>query len=176
MKIDFGCGASKKEGFIGVDLLNLENVDVQHDLSQFPYPFDDDVADEIWLDQVVEHISNPMRVMEEVYRICKNDALVTVGVPYFRSFYSIIDPTHVNFFGVQWFDYFDPQSPLNQRYQYSSAKFRVENIQFDREFTNKSFFHRHLVRFAEKRTKFYEAKLSHIFPLNSLTFHLRVLK
>ena len=47
MKIDFGCGKNKKSGFIGVDILKLEGVDIVDDLSITPYPFKDNTADEI---------------------------------------------------------------------------------------------------------------------------------
>jgi predicted SAM-dependent methyltransferase len=177
-RIDFGCGASKKAGFIGVDTLNLPGVDVTHDLNSFPYPFESNYADEIWLDQVLEHLNNPLKVIEELYRIGKNGCKISIGVPYFRSFYSVIDPTHVNFFGVHWFNYFDPEHPLNQRYRYTDAKLKVNGIEFDREFKNGgiSFIKKVFISFAEKHTNFYESKLSHLLPLNSLTFYLTVLK
>lgn len=94
MKLDIGCGTSKKDGYLGVDKLSLPGVDIQHDLNIFPYPFESGSVDEVWMDQVLEHLDEPVKVIEEIYRICKNEALVTIGVPYFRSFYSVIDPTH----------------------------------------------------------------------------------
>ena len=56
LKIDFGCGKSKKDGFIGVDILKLDEVDVVHDLNKKPYPFKDNVATEIYMDNVLEHL------------------------------------------------------------------------------------------------------------------------
>lgn len=175
VKLDLGCGASKKDGFIGVDSLKLAGVDIVHDLTVFPYPFEDDEADEIMMDNVLEHLPQPLKVVEELYRICKKDALVTIAVPYFRSYYATIDPTHVNFFGLNWFNYFDPSHPFQRKYQYSNAKFKVEKISFDKEWKH-SWFQRCLIKLAEKNPVFYEARLSHIFPLNSLTFQLRVIK
>lgn len=177
MKIDIGCGSSKKYGFIGIDILDLQGVDIVHDLNAFPYPFNDNEVDEIWMDQVLEHLNEPIKVIEELHRICKNGASITIGVPYFRSFYATIDPTHKNFFGIYWFAYFDPAHSFCQKYQYSKARFRVNEIEFDREWKGEiRFIHRMLVRFAEKYPSRYEAKLSHLFPLNSLTFHLEVIK
>jgi len=177
-RLDLGCGKSKKDGFLGVDSLALPGVDFIHDLKIYPYPFEDNSIDEIWMDNVLEHIPNPLRVMEEIYRMCKNGAKVNIGVPYFRSFYATIDPTHVNFFGVYWFNYFDPNNIFSQKYQYSSAKFIIEKKEFDREWNrnNISFFHRKLINYAEKHPEIYESKWSHIFPLNSLTFYLKVVK
>ena len=179
MKLDIGCGGSKKEGYLGVDQLFLPGVDIIHDLNKFPYPFSDGLVDEIWMDQVLEHLDQPVKVIEELYRICRDGALITIGVPYFRSFYSVIDPTHKNFFSTYWFNYFDPEHPFHQKYSYSKAKFKVNKIEFDREFKENStagFLHKMLIKIAEKRPLFYESRLSHLFPLNSLTFHLTVLK
>jgi predicted SAM-dependent methyltransferase len=87
IKLDLGCGASKKEGYIGVDSLKLPGVDIVHDLTFFPYPFSDNEIDEIIMDNVLEHLPQPLKVVEEIYRICKNNAQVTIAVPYFRSYY-----------------------------------------------------------------------------------------
>lgn len=180
IRLDLGCGASKKTGFLGVDSLQLEGVDVVHNLTVYPYPFEDNSVDEIWMDNVLEHLPNPLRVVEELHRICKNGAKVNIGVPYFRSFYSAIDPTHVNFFGVWWFKYFDPSHPFHHKYRYSPAQFRIERMEFDREYkqakTRMGIFHKWLVNYAEKHPERYEAKLSHLMPLNSLTYYLSVIK
>lgn len=178
MKIDLGCGRSKRAGYIGVDILTLPNVDIVHDLNAFPYPFDDATVEEIWLDQVLEHLNDPMRAVEEIWRICKNNAKVFVGVPYFRSFYAVMDPTHRSFFSVQWFDYFDPEKDLSTKYAYSHARFSINRIEFDREYKQDklSLLRRMLIRFAERRPITYESRFSHLLPLNSLTFHLNAIK
>lgn len=178
MKIDFGCGQRKKEGYVGVDALSLPGVDVVHDLNIFPYPFEDSAADDIWIDNVLEHLDNPLKVMEEIYRISKNGAKVVVSVPYFRSFYATIDPTHKNFFGVWWFSYFDPSHPFHSRYRYTEARFNLDRIEFDREFKGGIMKLRHklLVMLAEKHPYAYESRISHLFPLNSLTFYLNAVK
>jgi predicted SAM-dependent methyltransferase len=175
MKIDIGCGALKKEGFIGIDILELPEVDIVHDLNVFPYPIRENEVTEIWMDQVLEHLNDPLKVIEELYRICQNEASITICVPYFRSFYATIDPTHKNFFGISWFRYFDPDHYFCKRYQYSKARFKITRIEFDREF-KKGLIHRGLVHFANRHPNLYESKISHLFPLNSLTFHLKVLK
>ena len=48
---------------------------------------------------------------------------------------------------------------------------------FDKEWENNSnIFHRILINFAHKYPYKYEARLSHLFPLSSLTFELKVIK
>ena len=177
-KLDIGCGISKREGYTGVDILDLPGVDIKHDLNKFPYPFKDNEIDEVWMDQLLEHLNEPMKAMEEIYRICKSGAMVYVGVPYFRSFYAVIDPTHKNFIGVYWFDYFDPDTDINKKYRYTEAKFKVEKIEFDREYRNTrvKLLHRLMIKIANRKPKPYEERLSHLYPLNSLTFYLKVIK
>lgn len=177
IKLDVGCGGSKKDGFIGIDILPLEGVDIVHDLNVFPYPFEDNSIIEIWMDQVLEHLLNPINVVNELYRISQNGTKITIGVPYFRSFYSTIDPTHRNFFGTNWFNYFDPSHILCQKYRYSNSKFKVERIEFEREFKNEmGYIRKEFIYLAENHPWFYEEKLSHLIPIHSLTFYLTVLK
>jgi SAM-dependent methyltransferase len=108
VNIDLGCGQKKREGYIGVDALALPGVDIVHDLDVFPYPFEEGSAANVWMDNILEHVKDPLKVMEEGHRISADGATVVVSVPYFRSCYATIDPTHRNFFGVWWFCYFDP--------------------------------------------------------------------
>ena len=176
MKLDIGCGISKKNNYLGVDKLSLPGVDYVHDLDTFPYPFKDNSVDEIWMDQVLEHLNDPVKVVEELFRICKDKTKIVIGVPYFRSFYSTIDPTHKNFFGTYWFNYFDPRHNFSKRYQYSTSLFLINRIEFDREFLHKNLFHYLAVKFANRFPHLYEEKISHLYPLNSLTFYLEVFK
>lgn len=62
--------------------------------------------------------------------------------------------------------------------QYSQAKFNVEKVVFDREWleSKSGFFHGMLIKWANNNLERYESRLSHFFPLNSLTFHLTIIK
>jgi SAM-dependent methyltransferase len=175
-KLDFGCGSSKKDGFEGADILNLKGVEHVFDFNRFPYPFADNEFEEIWCDQVLEHLEHPLKVMGELYRISKPGCKITIGVPYFRSFYAVIDPTHRNLFGVHWFRYFDPDDDLCKRYKYTDARFKVSKLEFDREFEKRGFFYNAIRKFANKKPHVYEQMISHLMPLSSLTFCLKTVK
>ena len=66
---ELGCGKKKRPGSIGVDYSDRDNADAIHDLNVFPYTFESDSVDQVYLDNALEHLDKPMRVMEEVHRI-----------------------------------------------------------------------------------------------------------
>ena len=101
MKIlDLGCGENKVPNSIGLDNVPLPGVDVEHDLLDFPYPFDNESIDKIYLRHVIEHfaIENINFIMNECNRILKNDGLLVITVPHVFSISAFIDPTHRSFF------------------------------------------------------------------------------
>ena len=110
--------------------------------------------------------------MEEVNRICSKGATVKIIVPYFRSVWAFIDPTHKNFFTVDSFSYFDPRHPISQRYDYTLAKFYVEDIIFNETLPNR-FFKKVLIFIANKYPNKYEYYFSHLFPLDDITYYLK---
>ena len=170
--LDLGCGTKRRPGTIGVDFSDRYNPDVVHDLNIFPYPFPDNFADKVYLDNVLEHLDSPLRVMEEVYRITKPGGEVTVIVPYFRSPWAFIDPTHKTFYTVDSFSYYDPAHDICKRYDYTSARFAVVKKVFNEELKN-TLFKRLLVKFANRYPNRYENHLSSLFALDDLSFHLR---
>ena len=101
MKIlDLGCGENKVPNSIGLDNVQLPGVDVEHDLLDFPYPFDNESIDKIYLRHVIEHfaIENINFIMNECNRILKNDGLLVITVPHVFSISAFSDPTHLSFF------------------------------------------------------------------------------
>ena len=101
MKIlDLGCGENKVPNSIGLDNAQLPGVDVEHDLLNFPYPFENESIDKIYLRHVIEHFAfeNINFIMNECNRILKNDGLLVITVPHVFSISAFIDPTHRSFF------------------------------------------------------------------------------
>jgi SAM-dependent methyltransferase len=170
--LDLGCGNKKRKGAIGIDFNSRTAADVIHDLNVFPYPLEDASFDEIYLDNTLEHLDDVIRVIEEVHRICKHGGLVKVIVPYFRSIWACIDPTHKHFFTVDSFAYFDPSNPICCRYTYSLARFKVEKVIFNESLRNR-WLRKLVSSFANKWPGRYEHYLSHLYPLDDISFYLR---
>lgn len=170
--LDLGCGNKKRPGSVGVDFNDRTAADIVHDLNVFPYPFEDSSFDEIYLDNTLEHLDDVMRVMEEVYRICKPGGNVKVIVPYFRSLWAFIDPTHKHFFTVESFAYFDPDHIICTRYDYTSARFKTKKIVFNETLENR-WTKKIAIKLANRWPSRYEYYFSHFYPLDDITFYLR---
>ena len=96
-------------------------------------------------------------------------------VPYFRSKWAFIDPTHIHFFTVDSFSYFGPEHIHNRLYNYSRATFSVEKIVLNENIEWGRIID-WLVRFANRHLHFYEQYISPLFPLGDITYYLNVLK
>lgn len=106
VKLDIACGNSKQEGFTGIDISPACDADVIHDLTRFPWPFEDDSVDEGFTSHYVEHTPDLVAFMNEVYRILKPDAMIRIVHPHLRSDRAFQDPTHTRFIPEQTWYYF----------------------------------------------------------------------
>lgn len=148
MKLNFGSGNDPLEGFINVDMLKRDDVDVEYNLMDFPYPWDDESAEEIRAIDFIEHLDNyldkssplvefhrkptMMAFIEECYRILKPGGVLYIQTPSWDSELFKIDITHVRGFHPKSFDFFDPTTEYGQiRDFYSPAKFRVRCEQLE---------------------------------------------
>ena len=103
-KLNFGCGGKifkKSEGWINVDLKKEKGVDKSFNFEEFPYPFEKNTFDYILADNVLEHLDNIPKVMSELYRICKPNAIIEIRVPYYNHSGAYNDATHKHYFNVQ---------------------------------------------------------------------------
>ncbi len=173
--LDLGCGLRKRIGAVGIDVNPRSQADVVHDLNRFPYPFPPNSFDEIFCDNVVEHLDDVVKVMGELHRIAKPLALVTIIVPFFPHRYANTDPTHKHFFGLHSFDYF-VEGTSNADFLYSNARFELISVEFEKGLKQAHWFDHIITSFANARKELYENRLSNIFPMRNLTFELKVKK
>ena len=173
--LDLGCGKKKRPGTIGVDYSDRHDADVIHDLNVFPYPFESDSIDKVYLDNVLEHLDEPMRVMNEVHRITKTGGEVKVIVPYFRSVWAFIDPTHKTFYTVDSFAYYDPDHIICQRYDYVDTRFKVNKVVFNETLNDRGWINKFIIKLANKYQHRNESYISHLYPLDDITYYLKKL-
>lgn len=94
MKLNIGCNQDIRKGYINLDQAKFNSkVDIMHNLEEFPYPFEDNIFEEIYARYVLEHIMPDKRigVLKELHRICKNNAIIKIKVPYKDKIYRSID-------------------------------------------------------------------------------------
>jgi len=121
--VDLGAGPRRYPGAYGFDIMVREGVDVVCNLEQ-GIPMQSDSVDMVFSAHVVEHIKNFVPLMEEIYRVCRQDAQVCISVPYFASRGAFTDPTHVNYFTEDTWQHFE-------RPTYGvKTNFRIEHIEF----------------------------------------------
>ena len=106
-KLNLGCGQFKKDGYINLDVSPLSGADVTHDLEEFPYPFNNGTFERIELDHVLEHLSDPFRVMAELNRILQPGGTVSIRVPHFSRGFT--HPEHKRGFDVTFPLYFNKE-------------------------------------------------------------------
>ena len=104
-KLNLGCGQFRKEGYINLDVSPLSKADVICDLEKFPYPFDDNTFDFIEAAHLLEHLSDPCRVMSEINRILKPGGTIHIRVPHFSRGFT--HPEHKRGFDVTFPLYFN---------------------------------------------------------------------
>ncbi len=125
-KLNVGCGKDVRSDFVNLDVVGLSGVDVVHDLQTFPWPFPEDEFDEIHMINVLEHLPETIRTLEELHRISKPGAKLIIRVPFWNSPDMLADPTHKKSFSERTLNFFDPAFPecLDRPY-YSSARFSI---------------------------------------------------
>jgi SAM-dependent methyltransferase len=174
--LHLGCGPRTKLCDVGVDILPGPAVDVVHDLNVHPWPLPNDAFDRVVCIDVIEHLANVVRTMEEIHRIARDGARVEIQVPTLTSRTFFTDPTHVRGFGYRSLDYFVPGKPFHN-YGYSPVAFRLTEAKFSR-LPSRVFgpLDRLMERFANTFPDLYENRLAFVYPMSALNFELVVVK
>ena len=84
MKINLGCGNDIRDGWVNCDKYSDDPRVTKIDLNVLPLPFDDEVADYIYLSHVLEHLTvHPFEFLVDCHRILKKDGVLEVHLPPF---------------------------------------------------------------------------------------------
>jgi ubiquinone/menaquinone biosynthesis C-methylase UbiE len=95
MNVNLGSGHSRVEGYINVDHDPNCSPDYVVDLEKDNLPFEDNSVDNINARHVFEHIGGGyFHMLKEIYRVCKNGAMIDIVVPHWNHDYFKNDPTH----------------------------------------------------------------------------------
>lgn len=140
--LDCGSGIFPYRGRAGEKVLTLDcrpetRPTVLHDLTEFPYPFEDSSFDLVNASHILEHLPDVVGFMNEVYRILRPGGRLTVRVPHYSGRSAWCDPTHLRAFATCWARYFC----AGAHDRYGDCEFRVisETLTWTRERFHKGF-------------------------------------
>lgn len=168
--LDLGAGRSQRvPGAIRLDRSREAKPDVVADVDRGALPFRSGCFASVGAFDVLEHVNNLVRVVEEVHRVLRTGGVLFITTPHFSSANAYTDPTHQRALGVRSFDFFVPGHELQY---YSNARFR---IRVRRLHFRGALLGRILSRFARAWPDTYESRLAWLFPAWFLYFELEKL-
>lgn len=96
VKLHLGAGTRIKEGYVNVDILQLDPQIVVVDLLDGRWPWADGTVDEILMEHTLEHFEaiERIHVVNEMYRVLKKGGKAIITCPYWGSARAYGDPTH----------------------------------------------------------------------------------
>lgn len=136
IKLDVGCGNKKRNGFFGLDKIELPGVDIVCDLEKDRIPLDDNSVKEIHTRHFLEHVSDLVKIMDEFWRVSCDKGRIIIAVPYYNSIGAFRDPTHKGFFTFETFNYFTETKDYNSFYTKRKFKIIKKKILFYPENSN----------------------------------------
>lgn len=159
-KLNLGCGRDTRKGFVNLDMRSLQGVDVVHDLNEFPYPFPDNSFSYIYSRNCLEQLFDMRRVLDELYRISRPNAILEISVFHFSSVMAFTEYNHTFFRSNSFWTFRDRFETLDCRIHLSDKKtFPIRILEW----------------WINKHKKFYEKTcLKSLIPAYQLHFRLRV--
>lgn len=112
-RLNFGCGKDIKKDYVNVDITKFNGVDKTFNFNIFPYPFIENEFDEIYSDNVLEHLDDLTAVMKELHRITRPGGVIRAIVPYYNCYGAYNDITHKHYFSHLAFEPFYKESRGN---------------------------------------------------------------
>jgi SAM-dependent methyltransferase len=168
--LNLGCGQRHRADCLNVDHLAAVEPDLVLDLDRYPYPLPSGHFERIYAFDVVEHLEDIPRFMEEVHRLLAPGGEIEITTPHFSCDNSFVDPTHRHHLSYFSFDYFTEGHPWSF---YSPTRFvNVQRLLVFRQ----TLAARLVARLANRRPELYERHFAWIFPAWFLTIKLRAVK
>lgn len=121
-KLNIGCGGRKLSGYVHLDRSPYSHVEITYDLESGQRMYwdtgalvADNTFDRMLMSHVIEHIRNPLPMMQELHRVAKPGCKLAILAPYGSSDNAWEDPTHVRaifmdsmmYFSQAWYEHND---------------------------------------------------------------------
>lgn len=105
MKLNFMCGSKIVEGFDNCDIQKDKDI-IFCDADKFPYPFKDNTYNYIYCRQALNLCLYPRRVLQEFWRISKNNAVIEIEVAHYHNKGAFNDLDTLHYFNEKTFYHF----------------------------------------------------------------------
>jgi SAM-dependent methyltransferase len=163
-RLNLGCGDDILDGFVNVDIAPLPGVDLVHDLSDLPLPFEDESVSEIVCRDVLEHLDY-VPVLRDLHRILRPAGTIWISVPHYSSRSAFSDPTHRAWFSSYTWRYFTGE----KRGYYFDFRFSRADVKitFERHFPYNRLVER-FVNASDRCRRMYEGTPLRVFPAQNL--------
>ncbi len=183
--VELGCGNKAKpfsaDGRIGIDLVDLPNVDVVANLEAGLAFLPNASVDIVYARSLFEHINNFDNLLTEIIRVLKSDGVCRLMVPHFSNPYHYSDPTHVRFFGLYNFYYYSQEKLQLKRkvptfYTESRLEITSLKLRFRSPFKGRKWWkrlHEKLFNLSPWMQEFYEENLCYLFPCYGIAIEFR---
>lgn len=113
MKLNLGCADRKFDGFLGVDI--CPPAEIIADLSK-RWPWDDSSIEAIKAFDIIEHLPDRILTMNEAWRVLQQACEMEIEVPDAIGPGAYQDPTHVSYWTMNSFQYFEHGSFAQKRF------------------------------------------------------------
>lgn len=126
--LNLGCGKTYIKGAINVDSFETGWCDQVIDLNKFPWPWEDNTIDAVYVLYFIEHFNNfqIVNIFKEIHRILKYNGLLHIQCPHFTSMIALTPLDHEKSFCFTSFDLLG-----GNNYIYRSTLFKKELVKIN---------------------------------------------
>ncbi len=142
--LDLGCGGGKMKSedpniiVFGLDQHRFDGVDVICDLNE-GIPYEAESADVILARHFLEHLSDPIKIMNEIWRVLRMGGEAHVIVPSTDGPGAFQDPTHKSFWNENSFLYYSHPTYQKLYPDLIKCNFTVKQLQVTKAVTADEF-------------------------------------
>lgn len=117
LKVELGCGDSKADGFMGIDMEPFDGVDIVVDLAE-GIPLQSETVAVLRANHFIEHIDDANKTMEEIHRCLMPGGIAIITVPSTKGDGAFAHPDHKTFWNKSSFDFWSNPELLEGRSQF----------------------------------------------------------